>query len=162
MRRKMILLVMVVLSVGISACGAASNDGTQSVNVTSNENTTASKAASTTVNQSEASTGLNYIKITPEEAKKRLDSEKGILLLDVRTPEENLEKRIPNSLLIPVEEIEKIAPSKLTDKNAIIFVYCRSGRRSAIASAALVKMGYTGIFDLGGINDWPYETVSGK
>lgn len=109
--------------------------------------------------QTKAST---YKNISPEEAKARLESEKGIVLLDVRTQEEYDEKHIPNSLLIPVDVIEKEAPEKLTDKNAIIFVYCRSGRRSVTASEALVKMGYTNVYNLGGINDWPYETQTGK
>ncbi len=103
-----------------------------------------------------------YKNISPKEAKARLDSEKGIVLLDVRTQEEYAEKHIPNSLLIPVDVIEKEAPSKLTDKNAVIFVYCRSGRRSVTASEALIKMGYTNVYNLGGINDWPYETQDGK
>lgn len=109
-----------------------------------------------------ASEVSNYSNIKPAEAKKRLESEKGIILLDVRTQEEYAEKHIPNSMLIPVDVIEEEAPAKLTDKNAVIFVYCRSGRRSAAASEALVKMGYTGVYNLGGIIDWPYETESGK
>ena len=104
----------------------------------------------------------SYQNISPEEAKKRLESEKGIVLLDVRTQEEYDEKHIPNSLLIPVDVIEKEAPEKLTDKNTPIFVYCRSGRRSVTASEALVKMGYTKVYNLGGIIDWPFETETGK
>lgn len=103
-----------------------------------------------------------YMNITPEEAKKRIDSGEKIILLDVRTQEEYEEKRIPGSILIPVEVIEKEAPSKLTDKSAVIFVYCRSGNRSIVAAEELTKLGYTGIYNLGGINDWPYGTVSGR
>lgn len=103
-----------------------------------------------------------YQTISTETAKKRLDSEKGIILLDVRTLAENREKRIPGSLLIPVDEIKKQAADKLKDKNAAIFVYCRSGNRSAIASQELANMGYTNVFDLGGINNWSYETESDK
>jgi len=80
----------------------------------------------------------------------------------VRTQEEYIEKHIPNSVLLPVEVIEKEAPSKLTDKDATIFVYCKTGRRSVVASETLVKMGYTKVYNLGGINDWTYETESGK
>ena len=105
---------------------------------------------------------ISYKNISPKDAKARLEAEKGIILLDVRTPEEYAEKHIPDSLLIPIDTIEKEAPAKLADKNAIIFVYCRSGRRSVTASEALVKMGYTNIYNLGGIIDWPYETKSGK
>jgi len=104
----------------------------------------------------------SYKNISANEAKSRLDTEKGIVLLDVRTPEEYAEKHIPNSLLIPLDVLEKDATIKLVDKNAIIFVYCRSGNRSVTASEALVKMGYTNIYNLGGINNWQYETTMGK
>ncbi|MCX7842091.1 MAG: rhodanese-like domain-containing protein [Clostridia bacterium] len=104
----------------------------------------------------------SYTDISPQEAKKRLESDKTIILLDVRTVEENLEKRIPNSVLIPVDVIDKEAEKRLPDKDAEIFVYCRSGRRSVIAAKSLVRMGYTRVYNLGGINDWPYETESGK
>jgi rhodanese-related sulfurtransferase len=40
-------------------------------------------------------------------------------------------------------------------------VYCRTGRRSAIAAETLTGMGYTQVFDLGGIQSWPYDTVKG-
>lgn len=109
-----------------------------------------------------APTKSSYSDIKPEEAKRRLENEKGIILLDVRTQEEYLESHIHDSMLIPVDEIEKEAPSKLADKNAVIFVYCRSGRRSAIASQTLADMGYINVYNLGGIIDWPYEIISGK
>jgi len=102
------------------------------------------------------------MEIKPQEAKARLDKGESIILLDVRTEEEYNEKRISGSILIPVEGIDSDAPVKLTDKAAVIFVYCRSGRRSAIAVEVLTLMGYTKVYDLGGIEDWPYETVSGK
>ncbi|HBW34296.1 rhodanese-like domain-containing protein [Desulfosporosinus sp. BICA1-9] len=99
--------------------------------------------------------------ISAETAKKRLDAEKGIVLLDVRTVAENNEKRIPGSVLIPVEVINSQAPEKLRNNDAVIFVYCRSGSRSTIAAQALAKMNYTNVHNLGGINNWPYQTESG-
>ena len=105
---------------------------------------------------------VKYENISPEDAKQRLDNEKGIILLDVRTQEEYDEKHIPDSILIPVDEIEEDAPAELADKDATIFVYCRSGNRSVTASEVLVKMGYTKIYNLGGIIDWPYETETVK
>jgi len=104
----------------------------------------------------------SYQTISSETAKKRLESEKGIVLLDVRTSEENLEKRIPGSILIPVNDIKNQASEKLKDKNAAIYVYCRSGNRSAVASQELANLGYINVFNLGGINNWPYETESVK
>lgn len=105
---------------------------------------------------------VNKLRIDPAEAKKRLDLEKGIILLDVRTQEEYLENHIPKSTLIPLVVLAKEASQKLPDQQATIFVYCRSGNRSKAAVRLLVKQGYTNVFNLGGINRWPYKTVSGK
>lgn len=99
--------------------------------------------------------------ISPEDAKKRLDGENGIVLLDVRTKKEYIDRHIPGSTLIPVAVLEKEAEAKLTDKNAVIFTYCRTGNRSSSAQKILSKLGYTQVYDLGGIVSWPYETVSG-
>ena len=105
---------------------------------------------------------INYQNIAPAEAKNRLANEEGIILLDVRTEQEYVENHIPNSLLIPVEVLEKGATTKLPDKYAIIFIYCRSGRRSVTAANILIALGYKNIYNLGGINDWPYETKKGE
>ena len=102
------------------------------------------------------------MKISAESAKQRLDSEKGIILLDVRNPEEYQQKHIPDSILIPVNALANQAASKLPDKNAEIIVHCRSGSRSASAVKILTNLGYAHVYDLGGINRWPYKTVSGK
>ena len=102
----------------------------------------------------------DYLNISAQEAKKIMDSETGYVILDVRTEEEFAEGHIPGAILIPDYEIEAKAEQILTDKNQLILVYCRSGRRSKIASEALVSLGYTNIREFGGIIDWPYETVS--
>ena len=81
------------------------------------------------------------------------------VLVDVRTDEEYKEKRIRGAILIPDNEIANRAAAALPNKNSLILVYCRSGRRSANAANALVRMGYTNVYDMGGIVDWPYETV---
>jgi phage shock protein E len=100
-----------------------------------------------------------YIRITAAEAKNMIDNE-AVTIVDVRTQEEYDEVHIAGSILIPDTSIEKLAPGLLTDKNATILVYCRSGRRSEIASKKLIEMGYLKVYDFGGIIDWPYETVS--
>jgi rhodanese-related sulfurtransferase len=99
----------------------------------------------------------DFQSIAPEEALQRLDSDEEIVLLDVRTPEEYAEGRIPGSLLIPLQTLKEEAPLQLTDKEAPIFVYCRSGNRSLEAARILVELGYTQVYDLGGIIDWPYD-----
>ena len=101
--------------------------------------------------------GAVYVNITAEEAKRIMDSEEGYIILDVRTQEEYDEGHIPGAIVISHEEIEEKAEDVLTDKDQLILVYCRSGRRSKIAAEALVELGYTNIKEFGGIIDWPYE-----
>ena len=95
--------------------------------------------------------------ITAEEAKQIMDSEESYIILDVRTQEEYDEGHIPGAVVISHEEITEKAEDVLTDKDQLILVYCRSGRRSKIAAEALVELGYTNIKEFGGIIDWPYE-----
>ena len=101
--------------------------------------------------------GAVYVNITAEEAKQIMDNEEGYIILDVRTKEEYDEGHIPGAIVISHEEIAEKADEVLTDKDQLILVYCRSGRRSKIAAEALVELGYTNIKEFGGIIDWPYE-----
>lgn len=103
-----------------------------------------------------------YQQLTPEQAKARIDSEDAIILLDVRTAEEYAAGHIPGAQLLPNEEIGDSAPPELPDKNAEILIYCRSGNRSAKAAEKLAALGYTAVWDFGGINAWPYETETGE
>ena len=98
-----------------------------------------------------------YVNITAQEAKQIMDSEEGYIILDVRTQEEYDQGHIPGAIVISYEEIADKAEEVLTDKNQLILVYCRSGRRSKIAAEALLELGYTNIKEFGGIIDWPYE-----
>ena len=98
-----------------------------------------------------------YMNITAEEAKQIMDSEDGYIILDARTQEEYDQGHIPGAIVISHEEIAEKAEEVLTDKDQLILVYCRSGRRSKIAAEALVELGYTNIREFGGIIDWPYE-----
>ena len=98
-----------------------------------------------------------YEQITAEEAKRIMDSGEEHIILDTREQDEFDEGHIPGAILIPYTEIENKAMEMLPDKNALILVYCRSGRRSKIASESLSKLGYTNIKEFGGFIDWPYE-----
>ena len=98
-----------------------------------------------------------YMNITAEEAKQIMDSEDGYIILDARTQEEYDQGHIPGAIVISHEEIAEKAEDVLADKDQLILVYCRSGRRSKIAAEALVELGYTNIKEFGGIIDWPYE-----
>ena len=98
-----------------------------------------------------------YMNITAEEAKNIMDTEEGYIILDVRAQEEYDQGHIPGAILVPNTEIEAKAEEVLTDKDQLILVYCRSGRRSKMAAEILVELGYTNIREFGGIIDWPYE-----
>ena len=105
----------------------------------------------------EETQGAVYMNITAEEAKQIMDSEEDYIILDVRTQDEYDQGHIPGAILIPDTEIKAKAEDVLTDKDQLILVYCRSGRRSKLAAEALVELGYTNIKEFGGIIDWPYE-----
>lgn len=127
-----LLLLMITLSLfGLSACGG-------------NE---------------DSSDKLTYEQISAEEAKKLMDSEKDYIIIDARTEAEFAEGHIKGAVLIPEYEIGNRAEKELPDKDALILVYCRSGRRSKIASEELVRLGYTNVKEFGGIINWPYEIV---
>ena len=104
-------------------------------------------------------TAITYEQITPEEAKSIMDSDAEYILIDARTDEEFAAGHIAGAIMIPEYEIADRAETELPDKDALILVYCRSGRRSKIASEELAKLGYTNVKEFGGIIDWPYEIV---
>ena len=114
----------------------------------------------TEVSAPEEETELTYEQITPSEAKRIMDTEGDYVILDVRTEEEYNEGHIEGAVLIPDFEITSKAEGILTDKNQLILVYCRSGRRSKLAAEALVSLGYTNVKEFGGIIDWEYGTVT--
>lgn len=84
-----------------------------------------------------------------------LDEEENVVIIDVRTVEEYKEGHIAGSINLPLDIISNIDVSK--DKK--IIVYCRSGRRSNLAAIELIGLGYENVYDMGGINDWPYDLV---
>ena len=101
----------------------------------------------------------SYDQISGAEAKALMDSESGYIIIDARTQSEYDEGHIPGAILIPEYEIADRAEKELPDKDQLILVYCRSGRRSKISAEELVKLGYTNIREFGGIIDWEYEIV---
>ena len=102
---------------------------------------------------------MSYTQISMEEAVAMMATEENYIILDVRTAEEFAEKHIPNAINIPNETIGSEEIAELPDKNQLILVYCRSGNRSKQASEKLVALGYTNIYEFGGIIDWTGETV---
>ena len=103
-----------------------------------------------------------YRSITMDEAVNMMAQETGYIILDVRRPDEFAAGHIPNAINVPNESISTVEIPELPDKDQLIMVYCRSGRRSKEASEKLVKLGYTNIVEFGGILDWKGETVTGQ
>ena len=103
---------------------------------------------------------MRYTQIGMEEAVAMMAKEENYIILDVRTTEEFAEKHIPNAINIPNESIGSEELAELPDKKQLILVYCRSGNRSKQASEKLAALGYTNIYEFGGIIDWTGETVS--
>ena len=102
---------------------------------------------------------ISYEQISQEEANALMESETDYVILDVRTEEEFAEGYIAGAILIPNYAIKEKAESMLPDKDQLILVYCRSGRRSKLAASELVTLGYTNVKEFGGIIDWSYGIV---
>ena len=102
---------------------------------------------------------LNYEMISGEQAKALMESESDYIIIDARTQSEYDEGHIPGAILIPEYEIAERAQEELPNKDQLILVYCRSGRRSKIAAEILVDLGYTNVKEFGGIITWEYGTV---
>ena len=146
--RKILCIISAVLCIFLTACGDATSIGI-----------IGGADGPTAILVSEKGEKTMYQQITSEEAKKIMDSGEEHIILDTREQDEFDEGHIPNAILIPYTEIENKAEEMLPDKDAQILVYCRSGRRSKIASESLAKLGYTNVKEFGGIIDWPYEVV---
>ena len=102
----------------------------------------------------------SYQQITQEAAKEMMDTQE-VLILDVREQHEYDSGHIPGAVLLPVGTITKdTAADVIDDLDTVVLVYCRSGNRSKTASQALVDLGYTNIYEFGGITTWPYEVES--
>ena len=141
--RKIVLLIIIgIISVLEFSCGKSGNE--KETLAMSKEGKTGKKA--------------EYKKITSDEAKKMMETQK-VIVVDVRTLEEYNEGHIPNAISVPLETIENETEAKLKNKDDLILVYCRSGRRSREAALKLIEKGYTNVIDFGGINDWNGEVV---
>lgn len=152
-RRACLLFLIALLclsALALTSCRTAERSGTDSP----------PQSSENTQNNNGETNMDGYTCITPEQAKQIMDSaEYPFIILDVRTLEEYDEGHIENAILIPYDEIDASIAETLPDRDVTILVYCRSGRRSKIAAAALAELGYTNVLEFGGIIDWPYETV---
>lgn len=144
--KKVLCIISILLCILVTACGNDSSIGI-----------IGGADGPTSIIVSEKGEEAMYEQITAEEAKKIMDSGEEHIILDTREQDEFDEGHIPGAILIPYTEIENKAEEMLPDKDKLILVYCRSGRRSKIAAESLSKLGYTNIKEFGGIIDWPYE-----
>ncbi len=140
-KRTIIISAAVVLVVLMSACG----------NITGKDSGAVSTDANETMNETQTNT---YRQISMEEAVIMMCEESDYIILDVRRPDEFAEGHIPNAINVANETIGTVEIPELPDKDRLIMVYCRSGRRSKEAADKLVKLGYTNIVEFGGILDW--------
>ena len=137
MSKKIILLALAIITVATVFAGCTQK--------TSNEQTEATQVNIGT-----------YYQIPQDEAKKIMDEESDYIIVDAREQSEYDEGHIKGAIVIPYTEIEQKAEEMLPDKEQLILVYCRSGRRSKIAAKSLANMGYTNVKEFGGIIDWQY------
>ena len=137
----LIFLIIVSLTLFSSCSGTENNEIATSTTEATKNNT------------------LGYEQISGEQAKHLMDTENDYIIIDARTEEEFNEGHIEGAILIPEYEIGERAEKELLDKEQLLLVYCRSGRRSKIAAQALADLGYTNVKEFGGIIDWQYEIV---
>ena len=102
----------------------------------------------------------SYTQISQDEAKEMMEQDDGHVIVDVRRPDEFAAGHIPGAICIPNETIESEQPEELTDFDQVILIYCRSGNRSKQAAQKLFDMGYTNVYEFGGINDWTGEVIT--
>ena len=144
--KKALCIISVLLCILLSGCGDATSIGI-----------IGGADGPTSIIVAEKGEKTMYEQITPQEAKRIMDSGEEHIILDTREQDEFDQGHIPGAILIPYTEIENKAEEMLPDKDKLILVYCRSGRRSKIAAESLAKLGYTNVKEFGGIIDWPYE-----
>lgn len=138
MSKKIIISVLAVTALLILLAGCSSN---------------ADETETTEMNSG------TYLQISQDEAKRIMDSQSDYIIVDAREQYEYDEGHIKDAIVIPYTEIEAKAEEMLPDKEQLILVYCRSGRRSKIAAQSLANMGYTNVKEFGGIIDWQYDIV---
>ncbi len=105
---------------------------------------------------------VSYTQISQEEAGEMMERDDGHIIVDVRRQDEYDAGHIPGAILIPNESIGTEPPEELPDPDQVILIYCRSGNRSKAAAQKLAAMGYTNVYEFGGISTWTGEIVTNK
>ena len=144
--KKILCIISAIFCIFLTACGNDSSIGI-----------IGGADGPTSIIVAEKGEKVMYEQITAEEAKMIMDSDEEHIILDTREQDEYNQGHIKGAILIPYTEIEKKASDMLPDKDKLILVYCRSGRRSKIAAETLSKLGYANVKEFGGIIDWQYD-----
>ena len=145
-RKKYIIIPILLMLLILTGCGSKDKQ---------------EKDIEQTTNTAESNNAESYRQISQEEAKAMMEADDGHIIVDVRTQDEFDEGHIPGAICIPNESIGDKQPEELPDLDQVILVYCRSGRRSKEASQKLADIGYTRVYEFGGIIDWTGEVVKG-
>ena len=145
MRRAYVLWMCMALAMGLVLAGCAQTT------VSSNASTAAASGGQAT---SAAPAAAEYHQISQDEAKRMMAQDPAPLVVDVRRPDEFETGHIPNAINVPNEDINTTQPEALPELDRVLLVYCRSGRRSKEAAQKLANMGYTNVYEFGGINEW--------
>ena len=163
------LLALVVCIFALTSCGEVIDEVETADDVAVVDNVETETANETeAINETETTdeadeagevAPVEYIRITPQEALEMMERE-NVVVLDVRSLEEFEQGHIPGAVLLPDTDVRENASSVIPDKTQIILVYCRSGRRSEGAARVLIELGYTRVYDFGGIADWVGEIVT--
>ena len=150
---RIILIAVLLMTAMLLTCCADSRKAESSAPATE---------AATAVKEEETAhpDPVGYRQISQEEAQKMMETEKDYIILDVRTPAEYAEGHIPGAICISHDSIPTDDIPELPDKDQLIMIYCRSGRRSKLAAEQLVSQGYTDIVEFGGINTWQGEITT--
>lgn len=167
---KRVLIVLLCLTLVMTGCKGGENSGAESA-VSGTESSTVSTDSSATNSESSTSEQSSepstvqpgtYTQISQDVAKEMMTRDDGHVVVDVRRQDEYEAGHIPGAILIPNESIRTERPELLPDLEQVILIYCRSGNRSKQAAQKLADMGYTNIYEFGGINTWTGEIVTGS
>ncbi|MBR5312231.1 MAG: rhodanese-like domain-containing protein [Clostridia bacterium] len=153
LKRILFIFILTILTLQLSACQSTSE------NPDGKDTGADSADASETMNENQTGT---YLRISMEEAVTMMQEESGYIILDVRRADEFAGGHIPGAINVANEDIGTAEIPELPDKDQLIMVYCRSGRRSKEASEKLAALGYTNIVEFGGILDWTGEISDGE
>lgn len=151
MKKRHLLVAVLMMIMALAGCGSLSG---------SEEAGTGGADGPTSVFVAEKISSDSYTQIDQDTAKIMMDLDDGHVVVDVRRVDEFAEGHIPGAICIPNESIIDTPPAELPDLDQIILIYCRSGRRSKEAAQKLYDMGYTNVYEFGGIIDWTGEIVT--